>query len=96
MRFNQRLFFLYTSLSLLFSFTICPSSYFFLSLLSQVRDLLGGDPKAQLPLKEHPDKGVFVEGLTEEVVFDSDSINLVMARGEQYRTVSCFSFKKID
>jgi hypothetical protein len=66
---------------------VCFSSSFYF-LLPQVRDLLGGDPKAQLPLKEHPDKGVFVEGLTEEVVFDSDSINLVMARGEQYRTAS--------
>ncbi len=45
-----------------------------------MRDLLGADPKARLNLKEHPDKGVFVEGLLEEVVWDLDSINAVMAR----------------
>jgi len=31
-----------------------------------VRDLLGEDTKARLELKEHPDKGVFVQGLVEE------------------------------
>ncbi len=33
----------------------------------EVRDLLGEDTKARLDLKEHPDKGVFVQGLVEEV-----------------------------
>jgi kinesin family member 17 len=52
-----------------------------------VRDLLGADPKARLQLKEHPDKGVYVQDLLEEVVNDVDAINEVMARGEKNRTV---------
>ena len=30
----------------------------------EVRDLLGRDAKAKLELKEHPDKGVYVHGLS--------------------------------
>ena len=34
----------------------------------EVRDLLGKDVKAKLDLKEHPDKGVYVYGLSEHRV----------------------------
>ena len=53
----------------------------------EVRDLLGKDPKARLNLKEHPERGVFVEGLTEEVVGSTEELNIVMERGEAHRTV---------
>ena len=53
----------------------------------EVRDLLGTDTKARLQLKEHPDRGVFVDGLKEEVVNDVDTMNEVMERGEKHRTV---------
>lgn len=36
-----------------------------------VRDLLGNDHTAKLDLKEHPDKGVYVRGLSEHVVHSS-------------------------
>ena len=53
--------------------------------------MLGDDPKARLQLKEHPERGVFVDGL-EEVVGDVEAINKVMARGEKHRTVGHSSF----
>jgi len=53
----------------------------------EVRDLLGTDTKARLNLKEHPDRGVFVDGLKEEVVNDVETMNDVMERGEGHRTV---------
>ncbi len=52
-----------------------------------MRDLLGVDSKAKLQLKEHPDTGVYVQGLLEEVVYDVDTMNTVMGRGEKNRTV---------
>eukprot|EP00614_Pseudopedinella_elastica_P001436 CAMPEP_0172586934 /NCGR_PEP_ID=MMETSP1068-20121228/6129_1 /TAXON_ID=35684 /ORGANISM="Pseudopedinella elastica, Strain CCMP716" /LENGTH=915 /DNA_ID=CAMNT_0013381825 /DNA_START=176 /DNA_END=2923 /DNA_ORIENTATION=- len=53
----------------------------------EVRDLLGDDSKAKLQLKEDPGKGVFVKDLTEEVVKDVVSINTVMDKGFNNRTV---------
>ncbi len=49
--------------------------------------MLGEDTKARLALKEHPDTGVFAEGLVEEVVEGVAAINAVMAAGERSRTV---------
>jgi len=53
----------------------------------EVRDLLGADTAAKLSLKEDPGRGVFVKDLSEEVVKDVQSINTVMDRGFQNRTV---------
>jgi len=52
-----------------------------------VRDLLGVDTSAKLSLKEDPGRGVFVKDLSEEVVQDVTSINTVMDRGFNNRTV---------
>ena len=48
---------------------------------------MGDDSKAKLQLKEDPGKGVFVKDLTEEVVKDVVSINTVMDKGFNNRTV---------
>ena len=53
----------------------------------EVRDLLGEDTNAKLSLKEDPGRGVFVKGLTEEIVKDVEQINTVMDRGFSNRTV---------
>ena len=34
----------------------------------EVRDLLGSDSKAKLPVKEDPKRGIFVQGLTSNTV----------------------------
>jgi kinesin family protein 3/17 len=52
-----------------------------------VRDLLGEDSTAKLSLKEDPGRGVFVKDLREVVVQDVVSINTVMDKGFQNRTV---------
>jgi len=53
----------------------------------EVRDLLGVDTTAKLSLKEDPGRGVFVKDLSEEVVRDVVSINTVMDKGFNNRTV---------
>ena len=53
----------------------------------EVRDLLSDDTSVKLSLKEDPGRGVFVKDLREEVVQDVDSINRVMDKGFQNRTV---------
>jgi kinesin family protein 3/17 len=53
----------------------------------EVRDLLGKDVKAKLDLKESKDKGVYVQGITDCVCSDIQSINETMERGFQNRTV---------
>ncbi|CAE7723360.1 Kif17, partial [Symbiodinium sp. KB8] len=53
----------------------------------EIRDLLGADPKKKLPLKQHPDKGVYVDGLTEEVTDTVEALEAAMLRGEAHRTV---------
>ncbi|XP_077548507.1 osmotic avoidance abnormal protein 3-like [Haemaphysalis longicornis] len=52
-----------------------------------VRDLLAGDPRKKLDLKEHPDKGVYVPGLSLEPVHDVASCESVMERGWRNRSV---------
>eukprot|EP01147_Barroeca_monosierra_P000577 gene577-3894_t len=51
-----------------------------------VRDLLGSDHTQQLELKEHPDKGVYVKGLTEHVVHDANEVLKVMTLGSKSAT----------
>jgi len=52
----------------------------------EVRDLLGSDTKAKLDLKEDPDRGVYVKGLSMHVVKDVQSINTLMEKGNKNRT----------
>ncbi|XP_077499049.1 osmotic avoidance abnormal protein 3-like [Amblyomma americanum] len=52
-----------------------------------VRDLLSDDPRKKLDLKEHPDKGVYVPGLSLVPVHDVDSCEAVMERGWRNRSV---------
>ena len=52
-----------------------------------VRDLLGKDQTAKLELKEHPDKGVYVRDLTEQVVHDTGDVLRLMAQGSKNRSV---------
>lgn len=53
----------------------------------EIRDLLAKDHKAKLQLKEHPEKGVFVQGLTHTVVKTKVELATIMERGNKKRTV---------
>eukprot|EP00466_Bigelowiella_natans_P016562 jgi/Bigna1/87357/estExt_fgenesh1_pg.C_190148 len=53
----------------------------------EVRDLLAADYKQALPVKEHPEKGVFVQGLTHTVVKSSAELITIMDKGNGNRTV---------
>lgn len=61
----------------------------------EVRDLLGTDTTAKLSLKEDPGRGVFVKDLSEEVVGDVASINTVMDKGFNNRTVGATLVRSI-
>lgn len=52
-----------------------------------IRDLLSKDAKLGLDLKEHPDKGIYVKGLTNTVVQSAEELLAVMARGTKNRSV---------
>ncbi|KAL1471037.1 hypothetical protein MTO96_023955 [Rhipicephalus appendiculatus] len=52
-----------------------------------VRDLLAEDTRKKLDLKEHPDKGVYVPGLSLVPVHDVASCESVMERGWRNRSV---------
>ena len=53
----------------------------------QVRDLLGDDPKQQLDLKESKATGVFVQGLTHNIVRNIKDLEVLQKRGNRNRTV---------
>ncbi|RLN70662.1 hypothetical protein BBJ28_00012392 [Nothophytophthora sp. Chile5] len=53
----------------------------------EIRDLLSKDPKAGLDLKENADSGVYVKGLTAQVVKDAAEIDHVMQTGKKNRSV---------
>ncbi|KAL4168365.1 hypothetical protein KRP22_011767 [Phytophthora ramorum] len=53
----------------------------------EIRDLLSKDPKNALDLKENADSGVFVKGLTAQVVKDAAEIDHVMQTGKKNRSV---------
>jgi hypothetical protein len=51
--------------------------------------LLGSDPTAQLNLREDPDRGVYVVGLTHTVVKNSNQILDLMNRGSVFLSFAC-------
>ncbi|CAM9424747.1 unnamed protein product, partial [Ectocarpus fasciculatus] len=57
----------------------------------EVRDLLAvsgaGEKRDKLELKEDPNKGVYVKGLTQAVVSNQEGINCLMDQGQKMRTV---------
>ena len=53
----------------------------------EIRDLLGKNPKAKLDLKEHPEKGVYAQGLTQVPVASVREIERAMDHGANFRTV---------
>ncbi|CBN76893.1 conserved unknown protein [Ectocarpus siliculosus] len=57
----------------------------------EVRDLLAvsgaGEKRDKLELKEDPNKGVYVKGLTQAVVSSQEGINCLMDQGQKMRTV---------
>lgn len=53
----------------------------------EIRDLLGSDCKKKLDLKEHPDKGVYVQDLTKHPVANSKECEDLMAKGFGNRSV---------
>jgi kinesin family member 17 len=53
----------------------------------EIRDLLGADPNGKLDLKEHPQKGVFVNGLSVQPVKSIPEIEKLMAHGNKLRMV---------
>ncbi|XP_036208996.1 kinesin-like protein KIF17 isoform X1 [Myotis myotis] len=52
-----------------------------------VRDLLGADTKQKLELKEHPEKGVYVKGLSMHTVHSVAQCERIMERGWKNRSV---------
>jgi kinesin family protein 3/17 len=54
----------------------------------EVMDLLGKDPKKPMKVREHPEKGVYVEGLTYVLTKDTESTLLVMDKGIGNRSVA--------
>jgi hypothetical protein len=52
----------------------------------EIRDLLGTDPKLRHDLKESPDKGVYVKGLTMQVVKSIPDVEKMINLGEKNRT----------
>eukprot|EP00038_Savillea_parva_P015756 m.14830 g.14830 ORF g.14830 m.14830 type:complete len:708 (+) comp3203_c0_seq1:338-2461(+) len=48
-------------------------------------DLLGKDPRKKLKLREHPEKGIYVDGLSPWVARDVEQLDEVMARGNKNR-----------
>ncbi|KAL8572768.1 hypothetical protein ACOMHN_030350 [Nucella lapillus] len=53
----------------------------------EIRDLLGKDAKAKLDLKEHPEKGVYVSGLTMHPVHNVVDCSHIMDKGWKNRSV---------
>ncbi|XXQ32464.1 Kinesin motor domain-containing protein [Plasmodiophora brassicae] len=53
----------------------------------EVRDLLGDDPKAKLDLKENPQQGVFVQGLTQNIVKSVEEIDVLQKKGNKCRSI---------
>ncbi|CAL4087152.1 unnamed protein product [Meganyctiphanes norvegica] len=47
----------------------------------EIRDLLGADAKKKMDLKEHPDKGVYVQGLSQHHVHNTAECETLMAQG---------------
>eukprot|EP01137_Pigoraptor_chileana_P013076 Opistho-2@66158 len=52
----------------------------------EIRDLLGDNPKARLELKQHPDTGVYVKGLSHITVKSVEEIEQAMTLGYSHRT----------
>ncbi|XP_016070052.1 PREDICTED: kinesin-like protein KIF17 isoform X1 [Miniopterus natalensis] len=52
-----------------------------------VRDLLGADTKQKLELKEHPEKGVYVKGLSMHTVHSVAQCERIMEKGWKNRSV---------
>ncbi|KAL4224904.1 Kinesin-like protein kif17 [Mactra antiquata] len=52
----------------------------------EIRDLLGKDIKAKLDLHEHPEKGVYVNGLSQTPVHNVVECNKIMERGWKNRS----------
>ena len=48
----------------------------------EIRDLLGKNSKAKLDLKEHPEKGVYVQGLTSHAVNSVAECKVLMEKGK--------------
>uniref|UniRef100_K1QL73 Kinesin-like protein KIF17 n=1 Tax=Magallana gigas TaxID=29159 RepID=K1QL73_MAGGI len=53
----------------------------------EIRDLLGKDAKQKLDLKEHPEKGVYVNGLTMHPVHNVHDCEKIMQKGWSNRAV---------
>ncbi|CAL8106513.1 unnamed protein product [Calicophoron daubneyi] len=53
-----------------------------------IRDLLGRDTKAKLELKEHPEKGVYVSGLTMHKVTSVEECSVIMGMGWKNRATA--------
>ncbi len=56
----------------------------------EVRDLLGVDQKASLQIKEHPEIGVYVKGLSSKVVGSAEELDKIMTKGNQSRAMRYF------
>lgn len=53
----------------------------------EVRDLLSSNPKSKMEIKEDPDKGVFIKGLSQPEVTSVEQIMTLMTNGNKNRSV---------
>ncbi|KRY48211.1 Osmotic avoidance abnormal protein 3 [Trichinella britovi] len=56
--------------------------------IEDVRDLLGKDTKQKLEIKEHPEKGVYVAGLSMHPVHNINEVEQLLARGMRNRATA--------
>ncbi|XP_037091354.1 LOW QUALITY PROTEIN: osmotic avoidance abnormal protein 3-like [Pollicipes pollicipes] len=52
----------------------------------EIRDLLGNDPKKKIELKEHPEKGVYVQDLSRQPCHNKDDCDMLMQKGWNNRS----------
>ncbi|XP_043237918.1 kinesin-like protein KIF17 isoform X1 [Amphibalanus amphitrite] len=52
----------------------------------EIRDLLGNDPKKKIELKEHPEKGVYVQDLSRQPCHNKNDCDMLMQKGWNNRS----------
>lgn len=62
----------------------------------QIRDLLSKNPKSKLDLKEDPESGVFVKGLSYFAIKGVDEIRDVMNAGQRNRSVRATNMNDVS
>jgi kinesin family protein 3/17 len=61
--------------------------FIFLFCIEEVRDLLSSNPKQRLDIKEDPEQGVYIKGLTHRTMTSVYDMEETMANGNKNRSV---------